>query len=611
MITTFEETGLKPAIIRAITELGFVAPMPVQAQVIPILLNGKQDLVGLAQTGTGKTAAFGLPIINDIEVTDKRTRAIILCPTRELCIQIAADLNDFSKHIPELTILPVYGGASIEQQIKVLKRGVQIIVATPGRMLDLMKRKEVNITGVHTVVLDEADEMLNMGFRDELNGILAETPTEKRVLLFSATMPPEVSSIAKGYMNNPIEVVIGNRNSSAENVRHLYYLVNARDRYLALKRIADVNPNIYGIIFCRTRQETRDVAEKLIKDGYNADALHGDLSQAQRDQVMQRFRIKNIQMLVATDVAARGLDVDDLTHVINYNLPDEGEIYTHRSGRTGRAGKSGISIIIVHTRETGKIKEIEKIIRKKFERIQVPGGREICEKQLFHFIDKMENVAVDHTQIEPFLPQVYKKLEWLSREDIIKQFVSLEFNRFLEYYKNAPDLNVYDNKEYRENKSDDRKDRRFERSDERRNGRSNGRNEGRRENRPSRGNDSDDFTRFFINYGSKDGIQPAGLIGMLNDYTRTREMRIGKIDIKDKFAFFEVESSYAKNVVSSFNNVEIDGRRVVVEEAQPKKNSDESFEFRKEKKSSRPNGGFKERERSNKPKTGKWQSNRR
>jgi len=557
--------GLSPSLLKGIEELGFENPTPIQAEIIPLIFSTDNDIVGLAQTGTGKTAAFGLPIIEQINIEDKSAQALILAPTRELCMQISKDLQNFAKHYKGLNVVPVYGGASIDIQIRALKRGAQIITATPGRMLDLIKRKAANISNIKTVVLDEADEMLNMGFRDELDGILEKTPEEKRTLLFSATMPNDVARLAKNYMKDPTRITVGTQNSGAENVRHIYYQVHARNRYLALKRIADINPDIYGIVFCRTRAETKEVADKLIKDGYNADALHGDLSQAQRDHVMKRFRERTLQMLVATDVAARGIDVNDISHVINYNLPEELEIYTHRSGRTGRAGKSGISIAIANYREIHKIPQIEKKIRKKFEKLPVPNGTEICEKQLFKLIDRMENVQVDEDQIAPFMETVNKKLDWLSKEQIIKHFISLEFNRFLEYYKNAPDLNE---------KADSRKKITERRSDSRGDGRS-GEGRGSRggEGRGSRGGEGrgsrgGSFTRFFINVGKKDGVIPKNIIGMINDNAQDRDINIGAIDLKDSFSFFEVGEKHAAKVLNSFYNTTFKGHRVKVEIAE-------------------------------------------
>jgi ATP-dependent RNA helicase DeaD len=533
-MTKFADLGISQDILKGINELGFEKAMPVQEQVIPVLLESNHDIVALAQTGTGKTAAFGLPIVEQINIKNKYPQALILSPTRELCVQIAKDLMAYSKYVDGLKVLPVYGGADINAQIRGLRMGTHVIVATPGRMLDLIKRKKADITNVQTVVLDEADEMLNMGFRYDLNDILESVPKERRTLLFSATMPKEVAAISKNYMSNPQEITIGKKNAGAENVKHLYYLVHARDRYLALKRIADMNPDIYAIVFCRTRMETKEVAERLIKDGYSADALHGDLSQAQRDHVMSRFRHKNIQMLVATDVAARGLDVNDLTHVINYNLPDDNEAYTHRSGRTGRAGKTGVSIAIVHLREKYRIKDIEKKINKKFEKADIPTGEEVCKKQLFHLVDKMEHVEVDHQEINGFLPEIYKKLEWLDKEDLIKRFVSLEFNRFLDYYKNAPDLNVPDEKDFKQQ----------------------GKDKGKR-----RGSDKD-YKRLFINVGKNHGLNAQRLMGLVNESTRDRNIPIGKIDIMKSFSFFEIDQQYTDKVLNGLNGYGFEGVKV-------------------------------------------------
>ena len=432
--------GFTPGILKAIQELGFENPMPVQEKVIPLMLGGEVDIIALAQTGTGKTAAFGLPLVQATDTEINETQALILCPTRELCMQITGDLTDYAKHTGKLKILAVYGGASIDNQIRGLKKGVHIIVATPGRLIDLIGRRAARLSAVTTVILDEADEMLNMGFLDSINEILEEVPDGRRTLLFSATMSSEISTIARKYMNKPLEVTIGAKNSSAENVSHAYYLIHAKDKYKVLKRIADFEPDIYGIVFCRTRKETQEVASKLIDDGYNADALHGDLSQMQRDAVMQKFRIRNLQLLVATDVAARGLDVDDLTHVINYSLPDDTEVYTHRSGRTGRAGKTGISISLVHLRERHILQQIERKVKKPFKAIPIPTGTEICGKQLFNWVNKLENVDTDHKEIEKFLPEIKEKLAGLDREELLKRVVSLEFDRFLDDYRHGEDL---------------------------------------------------------------------------------------------------------------------------------------------------------------------------
>ncbi|MDR2476131.1 MAG: DEAD/DEAH box helicase [Bacteroidales bacterium] len=542
---TFEELGIAPEIQQAVKELGFEFPMPVQEEVIPYLLQeeSNNDLIALAQTGTGKTAAFGLPILQRIDIKNKKPQALILCPTRELCLQIADDLNDYSLYINDLKILPVYGGSSIENQINNLKKGVHIIVATPGRLIDLLNRKAAKLAAVRNVVLDEADEMLNMGFSESIDTILAETPDDKNTLLFSATMPKEIERIARNYMKNPVEITIGTKNEGAKNIKHVYYLVHARDKYLVLKRIADYYPNIYGIIFCRTRKETQEVADSLIQDGYNADALHGDLSQAQRDSVMQKFRIRNLQLLVATDVAARGLDVDDLTHIINYGLPDDTESYTHRSGRTGRAGKSGVSIAIIHTKEKGKVKAIERLIGKKFESKNVPSGSQICEKQLFNLVDKLERVEVNEPEIATILPAIIRKLEWLSQEDLIKRVVSFEFNRLIDYYSKAKEI------DQPSDRPEQKKE--YEKSDRRTAG----------------GNTN--FVRIFINLGKTDGLYPAPLIDFINRNVSGR-VHIGKIDLMKNFSFFEIEERSASALIKSLNNSQWQGRRVQVEIAQEK-----------------------------------------
>jgi ATP-dependent RNA helicase DeaD len=503
----FDEMGLDGSILKAVKELGFENPTPIQEKVIPRVLADKKDLIARAQTGTGKTAAFGLPLIQMANPYGREVQSLVLCPTRELCIQISSDLKNLSKYRDNFRVIPVYGGASIDTQIRSLKKGGQIVVGTPGRVLDLIMRKVLKIEHIDWLVLDEADEMLNMGFKEDLDAILAGTPSGKRTFLFSATMPNEIQRIASDYMNSPDEIMLGLKNSGAENVKHEYYVSHAKYRYEVLKRIADMNPDIYGIVFCRTRRETKEVADKFMNDGYNADALHGDLSQAQRDYVMNRFRNRTLQMLVATDVAARGLDVSDLTHVINYNLPDELEIYIHRSGRTGRAGKSGISISILHTRETNKIKTLQKMAGKTFERKMIPGGKEICRKQLFNLVDRVEKVELNDSQIDEFLPEINSKLSWLNREDLIKHFVSVEFNRFLSYYKDAPDLNVDVGNTYEKRGIDRRGE-----SDEAQNGQYTGKD---RVNRRS----SAGFTRFFINVGTVNDLNAAKLMGLVNDQT--------------------------------------------------------------------------------------------
>lgn len=542
IMITFENSGLRDDLLRAIKEMGFNEPTEIQGLSIPQLAKSNEDLIALAQTGTGKTAAFGLPLLNHINADSKETQGLILCPTRELCLQVAKDIENYAKYYDKFRVTAVYGGASAENQIKDLSKGPQVVVGTPGRTLDLIKRRKLKVGAIKVLVLDEADEMLSMGFKDDLDAILENTPSERQTLLFSATMPLEIIQISKNYMNNPIQISAGKRNIGASNVEHEYYVVKASDRYEALKRIADMNPNIYGIVFCRTRRETKEVADKMMKDGYNADALHGDLSQAQRDHVMSRFRNKVLQILVATDVAARGLDVNELTHVINYNQPDEAEIYIHRSGRTGRAGKKGISISIMHKRELNKIPRLEKIVGKKFKQRQVPSGHDICGVQLFNLISKMEGTEVNHEQIAPFMDSINEQLQDMSREDLIQKFVSVEFNRFLSYYKNARDLNAAANE---------------------RGGRSE-----RLEKRPKGERNSEGFVRFHINVGSKNNVAPPQLIGLINDATQTRNIEIGRIEILKKFSFFEVPEKEKATILKSFEGISHNGISIKVEEAQ-------------------------------------------
>lgn len=544
---TFEELGVNEPLRRAIEELGFEAPMPVQEKVIPHLLGQEGDVVALAQTGTGKTAAFGLPVLQRIDVDRHVPQALVLSPTRELCLQIASDLADFSKYMPGLKVLPVYGGSSIQSQIRSLREGVQIIVATPGRLIDLIDRGVVKLDDVHTVILDEADEMLNMGFVDSINQILEHVPEERKMLMFSATMPKEIAKIANRFMHDPVEFVIGTRNEGAANVRHIYYMVNARDKYLALKRIADNSPNIYAIIFCRTRRDTQEVAENLIRDGYNADALHGDLSQQQRDIVMKKFRDRVISLLVATDVAARGLDVDDLTHVINYGLPEDTAVYTHRSGRTGRAGKTGVSIAIIHSREKGKLREIERIIGKTFERKEVPTPDHIIEKQLFWLADRLERVEVNDEEIARFLPGVIKKLGWLSNEDLVKRVLSLEFNRLLEYYKDAPQIDFIDEKPRKEKKHRDDEPATKEEKDRR---------------TASKG-----MERIYISVGKRDGFYAGNLIEMLNRLVPGKRVDVGRIDLMPGYSLFDVKKSDAKRVVANLKGADFMGKRIQSEVA--------------------------------------------
>lgn len=543
---TFEELGVGEPLRRAIEELGFETPMPVQEAVIPHLLGDDGgDVVALAQTGTGKTAAFGLPVLQRIDPSEHVPQALILAPTRELCLQIAGDLADFSKYIPDVTVLPVYGGSSIESQIRALRAGVQVIVATPGRLIDLINRGVVNSSDVHTVILDEADEMLNMGFLDSIEEILSHIPEDRRMLLFSATMPADIAKIARKYMRDYREFVIGNRNEGAANVRHIYYMVNARDKYLALKRIADNSPDIYAIVFCRTRRDTQEIADRLIADGYNADALHGDLSQQQRDIVMKKFRDRVTSILVATDVAARGLDVDDLTHVINFGLPDEAAVYTHRSGRTGRAGKTGVSIAIIHSREKGRLREIEKIIGKKFEHKQVPTPEHIIEKQLYHLADRIERAQVDEAEIGKYLPGVSRKLSWLSGEDLLKRLISLELHRLLQYYKDAPVIDLIDEKKPKKERKEKGRERDPREKDRR--------------------TAEDGMERIYVNLGKADGFYAGNLIDMLNHTVQGKRVDVGRIDLFANYSLFDVEKNAARRVVGSLKGAEFYGKRVYAE----------------------------------------------
>lgn len=561
MTKTFSELGVCDEILKSIEEIGYVAPMPVQEQVIPYLLGNNNDVVALAQTGTGKTAAYGLPILQKVyyslqsesesEKTEaSKPKALVLAPTRELCVQISDDLKSYSKYIDGLHILAVYGGANIETQIRQLKKGIQVVVATPGRLVDLMERGVAKLDEVENVILDEADEMLSMGFSESIDTILAQIPSERNTLLFSATMSKEIERISKNYLHDAKEIVVGSRNEGAENVNHIYYLVHAKDKYNALKRVADYYPEIYAIIFCRTRLETQEIADKLISDGYNAESLHGELSQAQRDLTMAKFRHHHIQLLVATDVAARGLDVENLTHVINYGLPDDIESYTHRSGRTGRAGKRGTSISIIHVKEKSKVKAIEKQIGKSFVAGVLPEGEEICKKQLMKVLDDIEKVEVDEDEIAPFLHDVYRKFELMEKEDILKRVVSREFNAFLSYYKNAPVIiQPDDKKNYKDDKKSGRKGR-----EERR------RDHGDRNHTPEEG-----YTRLFINAGKMDGLRPREFMGFVNRSSRGQHFDLGRIDIMNKFSFFEVPHSQVKGILKALNGQVFDGRYINVE----------------------------------------------
>lgn len=538
----FQDFNLNPAILKAIDELGFKEPMPIQAEVLPVLLSQRTDLVGLAQTGTGKTAAFGLPLLQNIDPKNRSVQALILCPTRELCMQITKDLLSYAKYIPEIMIVPVYGGASIEQQFKSLAKKPQIIVATPGRLQDMIRRNRIDFSNVQWMVLDEADEMLDMGFQEDVDAILEYMPEQKNTLLFSATMPAEVEQILNKYMKDPVRISIGQKNSGTANVRHNYYMIKASDRYLALKRLIDYYPSIYGIVFCRTKLETQEVADNLIHDGYNAASLHGDLSQAQRDLVMNHFRQGFTQILVATDVAARGLDVTNLSHIINYNLPDDIDTYVHRSGRTGRADKTGICISLVHQKEKHKIKAIEKQLGRPMERELIPTAQQVCEKQLFRHIDNLEKVDIMRDDIDDYLPVVFKKLSWLTREELITRVVALNFNRFLDYYKDAKDLNIIEDNKDKKDKKDKKQ------------------------------HDDSHMVRLFFGMGKRDHIKPNSLIGRINDVTGTKDIEIGHIDLMENFSFVAVDGDKAQFIVDCFADPtkNTEGIRVEITTGEPK-----------------------------------------
>jgi len=527
---SFESLGLSRGLVESVLQIGFEIPTPIQEKAIPVLLKGNRDFVGLAQTGTGKTAAFGLPLLELVDDNRRDTQALVLAPTRELGLQITSDLENFSEKFKKFNIVAVYGGSSISEQIRKVKKGAQIIVATPGRLIDLIDRKAINLGSIQYVVLDEADEMLNMGFKEDLDKILSFTPDTKNTWLFSATMPREVKSIMKNYMSDPFELTVGEQNMGNVNIEHHYVTVQEKDKYLALKRILDYNPEIFGLIFCRTRIDTQRIAEMLMKDEYNADALHGDLTQQQRDRVMMKFRQRSLQILVATDVAARGIDVEDITHVIHMNLPDEMEFYTHRSGRTARAGKKGISIAMISKRELGRVKQLEKTIKTPFKKMNVPTGSQVCQKQLLALMHKVREVNVKEEEIEEFLPAVYEELKDLTKQELIKRFASIEFNRFLDYYRNAPDLN-----------QDDRRS--FE----------------------SDGDRAFTGSRFFINLGKMDGLEKGSLLALIDDSCNVDGRNVGRIELKGAYSFFEVEKEKADAILRGFNGIEYRGRQVRVE----------------------------------------------
>ncbi|NOT77343.1 MAG: DEAD/DEAH box helicase [Cyclobacteriaceae bacterium] len=554
---SFDALGLSPGLVQSVSLLGFETPTPIQEKAIPVLLKGSRDFVGLAQTGTGKTAAFGLPLLELIDVDNKNTQALVLAPTRELGMQITSDLETFSEKFKSFNIVAVYGGASISEQIRKIKRGAHIIVATPGRLIDLIERKTINLGTIKYIVLDEADEMLNMGFKEDIDKILSFTPEDKSTWLFSATMPREVRAIMKNYMTDPFELSVGESHTGNANIEHRYVMVQEREKYMALKRILDFNPDIFGLIFCRTRIDTQRVAEMLMKDGYNADSLHGDLNQQQRDRVMMKFRERSLQILVATDVAARGIDVEDITHVIHLNMPDEMEFYTHRSGRTARAGKKGISIAMVSRQELGKVKQIERSMKSPMKRMMVPTGAEVCQKQLIALMKKVREVKVNETEIEAFLPAVYEELNDLTKNDLIKRFASIEFNRFLDYYRNAPDLNG-DRRSTSTEGSYERSDR-GDRGDRDRGDRG---DRSERSERPAR---SSGGTRFFINLGKMDGLDKSRMLEIIDEHTGLEKRDIGQIDLMGAYSFFEVEKHLSDKVLKGFTGAEVEGRQVRVE----------------------------------------------
>jgi Superfamily II DNA and RNA helicases len=553
---TFEALGLEPRLVQATNALGFQTPTPIQEKAIPVLLSGTQDLIGLAQTGTGKTAAFGLPLLQLIDEKKKHPQALVVCPTRELCIQIVNEVEQFKKFIPGMYVAAVYGGAPIGQQIRELKRGVQMVVATPGRLIDLIERKAINLEQITYVVLDEADEMLNMGFQEDIEFILQNTPNRESTWLFSATMPPEIRRVSKRYMQSPVEVTVGKVNTANKNIDHQYYVTSAQHRYETLKRLIDFNPGIYGIIFTRTKADAQEIAEKLTREGYDIDALHGDLTQAQRDKVMGEFRDKTLQLLIATDVAARGIDVQGITHVINYELPDDVEVYTHRSGRTGRAGKTGVCMSIVHVREMGKLRQIQNIVQAPFHKLEIPSGKDVCRKQFYHFMDKLLQLDITHTEYETYVPMLEEKFADMSKEEVLKRVAALEFNEFLKYYENAEDLNVREQRRDRERERVSRSDYRDKSGRVRRDTR------GR-----TFGGNGGEYTKLFVNLGTKDGFYKASFLQFILDMSELRKDVLGRIDMKEMNSWIEVEKKAARQMISAIDGKNYRGRRIRMNEA--------------------------------------------
>jgi ATP-dependent RNA helicase DeaD len=547
-MVSFESLGLDPSLLKAIEELGFTEPTPIQEKAIPVLLAGTKDLIGLAQTGTGKTAAFGLPVLQLIDSGKKFPQALIICPTRELCLQIVSDIENFKKHLNRVNVVAVYGGASISMQIRDIRRGVQIVVATPGRLIDLIERKAIDLGEIKYVVLDEADEMLNMGFQDDIEFILQNTPQRESTWLFSATMPAEIRSVSKRYMQKPVEITMGKMNTANKNVDHQYYITTAHHRYEALKRLIDFNPGMYGLIFTRTKIDAQEISEKLTREGYDIDALHGDLTQVQRNKVMGEFRDKTLQLLIATDVAARGIDVQGITHVINYELPDDVEIYTHRSGRTGRAGKTGVCMSIVHVRETAKLKQIERIVQVPFHKLEIPTGKDVCRKQFFYFMEKLLQTDISNGNYETYLPMLKEKFQETSKEEVLQRVAALEFDRFLRYYENAEDLNVRE-----------RRDReKFEKGD---------RTEKRRDTRGREFGGDGNYTRLFVNIGTKDGFYKASFLQFILDMSDLNKEVLGRVDLKEMNTWLEVDKQAAKQMIQSIDGKKYKGRRIRMNEA--------------------------------------------
>jgi len=553
-MTTFDDLGLDERLVRATSEMGFVTPTEIQEKGIPVLLRGTKDFIGLAQTGTGKTAAFGLPLLHVIDEDQKHPQALVVCPTRELCIQIVNEIEIFKKHLRGVHVVAVYGGTSIGAQIRDLKRGVQIVVATPGRLIDLIERKAINLEEIEYVILDEADEMLNMGFQEDIEFILQNTPKRESTWLFSATMPPEIRKVSKRYMKDPVEVTVGKANTANKSIDHQYYVTAAQHRYETLKRLIDFNPGIYGLIFTRTKVDAQDIAEKLTREGYDIDALHGDLTQQQRDKVMGQFRDKSLQLLIATDVAARGIDVQGITHVINYELPDDVEVYTHRSGRTGRAGSTGICMSIVHSRELYKLKQIERIVQAPFHKFEIPTGKDVCRKQFFSFMDKLIQTDISHGDYETYMPMIAEKFADISKEDILKRVVASEFDRFLKYYENAGDLNIRE--ERRVNREQGARDQSRGRRDDSRGGR----------DRDHQGG-SGDYRRLFVNLGTKDGFYKASFLQFILDMSDLRKDVLGRIDMKEMNSWIEVDASVANQMMRSIDGKNYKGRRIRMNEA--------------------------------------------